>query len=39
MHESLLLDQSREILLLVDPVTLAICEVSKPGLHQLGYTL
>ena len=39
MHDSLLLDQSREILLLVDPATLAICEVSKPGLRQLGYTL
>ncbi len=39
MHESLLLDQTREILLLVDPLTLAICEVSKPTLQRLGYTL
>jgi PAS domain S-box-containing protein len=39
MHESLLLDQTREILLLVDPLTLAICEVSKPSLRRLGYTL
>jgi PAS domain S-box-containing protein len=37
MHESLLLDQTREILLLVDPLTLAICEVSKPTLRRLGY--
>jgi two-component system NtrC family sensor kinase len=39
MYESLLLDQTREILLLVDPTTLAICEVSKPTLLRLGYTL
>jgi PAS domain S-box-containing protein len=39
MHESLLLDRTREILLLVDPVTLSICGVSNPTLHRLGYTL
>jgi two-component system NtrC family sensor kinase len=38
MYESLLLDQTREILLLVDPTTLVICEVSKPTLQRLGYT-
>jgi PAS domain S-box-containing protein len=38
MYESLLLDQTREILLLVDPITLVICEVSKPTLQRLGYT-
>jgi PAS domain-containing protein len=37
MYESLLLDQTREILLLVDPTTLVICEVSKPTLQRLGY--
>jgi two-component system NtrC family sensor kinase len=38
MYESLLLDQTREILLLVDPITLVIGEVSKPTLQRLGYT-
>ncbi len=38
MYESLLLDQTREILLLVDPITLVIREVSKPTLQRLGYT-
>jgi PAS domain S-box-containing protein len=37
MYESLLLDQTREILLLVDPITLIIGEVSKPTLQRLGY--
>jgi PAS domain S-box-containing protein len=37
MYESLLLDQTREILLLVDPITLVIGEVSKPTLQRLGY--
>ena len=39
MYESLLLDQAREILLLVDPGNLAICEVSKSTLQRLGYSL
>jgi PAS domain S-box-containing protein len=38
MYESILLDQTREILLLVDPITLVIGEVSKPTLQRLGYT-
>ena len=35
--ESILLEHSSGILLLVDPVSLAICEVSKPTLLLLGY--
>ncbi len=38
MYESLLLDQAREILLLVAPGNLAICEVSQFTLHRLGYS-
>jgi len=38
MYESLLLDQAREILLLVDPGNLAIGEVSQFTLHRLGYS-
>lgn len=37
MHESLLLDQTRTILLLVDPRSQAICEASGPTLRLLGY--
>lgn len=37
MHESLLLDQTRIILLLVDPRTQTICEASGPTLRLLGY--
>ena len=37
MFESLLLEQTREILLLVDPRSQAICEVSGPTLRLLGY--
>lgn len=37
MYASLLLDQTREMLLLVDPNTLVIREVSKPTLQRLGY--
>ena len=35
--ESILLDHSGVMLLLVDPTSLAICEVSKPTLELLGY--
>ncbi len=35
--ETILLEHSSGILLLVDPSTLAICEVSKPTLALLGY--
>lgn len=38
MYESLLLDQAREILLLVDPITLVICEVNRSALLRLGYS-
>ena len=37
MYESLLLNETLEILLLVDPTKLVICEASKPTLHRLGY--
>ena len=37
MHEALLLDHTREILLLVDPQTQVICEMSAPTLRLLGY--
>jgi two-component system NtrC family sensor kinase len=37
MLESLLLDQTRTILLLVDPQSQAICEASGPTLRMLGY--
>lgn len=37
MLESLLLEQTREILFLVDPRSQEICEVSAPTLRLLGY--
>ncbi len=36
--ESILLDHTREILLLVDPLSLAILEASRPTLKLLGYS-
>lgn len=38
MYESLLLNETRDILFVVDPASLVICEVTMPTLHRLGYS-